>query len=126
MTIEPRRFRRLNRGAGTAALMAVLALAAIGCAGANGGADASPVATTTVDLPKSYKFVPAAIEVKAGDTVTWTNSDNFTHSVQLDGAQPLVMKPGQSVTHAFDTAGTFNYICSFHPQNMKGRVVVSG
>ena len=69
------------------------------------GANASPVATTTVDLPKSYKFAPAAIGVQTGATVTWTNNDNFSHSVAfLDGglpASPMVMNPGQSVTFTF-------------------------
>jgi plastocyanin len=108
--------------------VAVLALAAVGCSGANGGPgnNGSPVATTKVDLPKSYLFSPAAITVKAGSTVTWSNDDNFTHSVQLDGAQPLVMKPGERVTHTFDSAGTFHYVCSFHPQDMQGEVIVTG
>jgi plastocyanin len=108
-------------------LLAVVALAAIGCASSNAaGANASPVATTSVDLPKSYKFEPAAITVKAGSTVTWTNDDNFTHSVRLAGPQPLVMKPGEHVTQTFDTPGTYQYDCSFHPQDMKGTVVVTG
>jgi plastocyanin len=29
------------------------------------------------------------------------------------------------VTRAFPTAGTFHYVCAFHPQNMKGTVVVT-
>ena len=125
-TARIRRFRRPTTGAGPSILFAVLALVAIGCASSAGGADASPVATTTVDLPKSYKFAPTAISVTTGDTVTWTNNDNFTHSVRIEGGEPLVMKPGESVTHTFDAAGTFRYDCSFHPQNMKGTVVVGG
>ena len=35
-----------------------------------------------VSMAKSYRFDPKTIEVKAGDTVTWTNNDNFTHTVQ--------------------------------------------
>jgi plastocyanin len=58
--------------------------------------------------------------------VTWTNDDNFSHSVRIEGAEPLVMKPGESVQHTFDAPGTFKYDCSFHPQNMKGEVVVTG
>ena len=121
------RIRRLGRGAGPAALLAFVALAAIGCASSNaGGPNASPVATTSVDLPKSYKFAPAAITVVAGSTVTWTNDDNFTHSVRIEGGTPMVIKPGEKTTFTFDTPGTFKYDCSFHPQDMKGAVVVSG
>jgi plastocyanin len=87
------------------------------------------VATTSVDLPASYRFAPASIVVAKGTTVTWTNDDHFTHSVQfLDGGlstDPLVMEPGQTATFTFDRAGTFSYQCHFHPQNMKGTVTVS-
>jgi len=110
---------------GTAVLVAGLAA----CAPAAGSAAASPVATTEVRLPPSYKFVPAAITVKAGTTVTWTNADNFTHSVQFeDGGLPTdarVMEPGQQVTFTFDTPGTYAYRCSFHPQDMRGTVTVT-
>jgi plastocyanin len=113
--------RRAVALVGAMALLAVLA----GCASGSSG---SPVATTTVDLPPSYRFAPAAIQVTAGSTVTWTNHDNFTHSVQfLDGGlptDPLVMPPGATVTFAFPTAGTFHYQCHIHPQNMKGVVTV--
>jgi plastocyanin len=99
-----------------------------GCA-AGGGAGASPVSTTSVDLPASYRFAPTAIVVAKGATVTWTNHDHFSHSVQfLDGglpADPLVMEPGQAATFTFDKAGTFSYQCHFHPQNMKGSVTVN-
>jgi plastocyanin len=117
-------------GPRVATLFAAVAVTAVlgGC-GASGGAGsaASPIATNTVDLPESYKFVPAAITVPAGTTVTWTNHDNFTHSVQLDGvaAPGLVMKPGDTVTQQFQTAGTFHYVCTFHSQNMQGTVVVT-
>jgi plastocyanin len=116
---------RLIRGG--AVLLVALILAA--CSSAGAGGQAAPVATDKVDLPASYKFAPAAITVKAGTTVTWTNDDHFTHSVQfLDGGlpnDPHVMQPGQTATFTFTTAGTFNYQCHFHPQNMKGVVTVT-
>jgi plastocyanin len=61
--------------------------------------------------------------------VTWTNSDNFTHSVRFldDGdGEPLMMKPGEQVTHVFDAAGLFRYDCSLHPNDMSGTVRVTG
>ena len=63
--------------------------------------------------------------MEAGSTVTWTNSDNFTHSVRLDGEEPLVAAPGASVQRTFDSPGTFRYDCSFHPRDMQGTVVVT-
>ena len=105
--------------------LAGIALLAAAC-GPGAGAAASPVATTTVDLPPSYRFVPASIAVPVGATVTWTNHDNFTHNVALDGAEPLQMAPGASVSQAFEAAGTYAYVCSLHPKDMKGMVLVTG
>ena len=104
-----------------------LALTLAACGGGAGAAvDTSPVATTSVELPKSYKFVPPAIVVPAGSTVTWANNDDFTHDVTLpDGTPALTMRPGERATHTFDMAGTFDYMCSLHPKDMRGRVLVT-
>ena len=111
----------MNRSiAATLLLVALLA----GCAGEE-AAPASVVATTTVDLPRSYRFEPTAIQVDAGATVTWTNHDEFTHNVAFEGDAPLAMKPGESVTRAFPTAGSFAYMCSLHPREMRGSVAVT-
>jgi plastocyanin len=108
-------------------LVGLLVLAALAASCASAGQGASPVPTTSVDLPKSYRFAPEAIVVHAGDTVTWTNSDNFTHSVQFTGeASPgLVLAPGEAVDRAFPTVGTYPYVCAFHAQDMQGTVIVS-
>jgi plastocyanin len=108
-------------------IAAVIALAVVVAACAATGQEASPVPTDKVDLPKSYRFAPTDIVVAVGATVTWTNSDNFTHSVRFDGdASPgLVMAPGETVTHTFPSAGTFPYVCAFHAQDMRGTVIVS-
>ena len=86
-----------------------------------------PVATNQIGLPPSYKFVPNAITVPDGTKVTWTNDDNFTHSVRLtdDGGDVIVMKPGESVSFTFHGAGEHHYDCSFHSQQMSGVVVVT-
>jgi plastocyanin len=104
--------------------LALLGLVVAAC-GSGSARDASPVATTTVDLPASYRFAPAAIAVTTGATVTWTNHDNFTHNVSLPGAEPLTMAPGESASHTFTAAGRFDYVCSLHPKDMRGSVVVT-
>jgi plastocyanin len=85
------------------------------------------MATSRVDLPKSYRFAPGAITVRAGTAVTWTNSDNFTHSVRLldDGGAVLQMSPGDTAHFAFTTPGLHRYDCSFHPRDMHGTVLVT-
>lgn len=108
------------------ALITLVISAAVGCAPA---ASASAVPTSQVNLPKSYRFDPPDITVPSGTTVSWTNNDNFPHSVQfLDGGlptEPLTMQPGQGTQFTFSTAGTYHYQCSIHPQSMKGSVVVT-
>jgi len=125
-------FRRVLRSIALPLAIAVSTLAFAACSGSGsgtGGAGSTPVATSTVDLPPSYKFVPADITVAAGTTVTWTNHDNFTHSVQFkDGGlptDPQLMKPGETATFTFKNAGTYHYQCSLHPQQMQGTVTVT-
>jgi plastocyanin len=105
-----------------ASLLALLAIVLVGCAGP---AASAAVRTTTVDLPASYRFEPAHIEVSPGSSVTWTNHDNFTHSVQVDGQSEVhMLRPGESVQIPFGTPGEYNYVCTLHSQNMKGSVTV--
>lgn len=99
----------------------------VGCStGSAARASTAPaVQTDHVGMPPSYRFDPTSIEVARGTTVTWTNSDNFTHSVQVDGQSEVhVAKPGESVQITFGQPGTYAYVCTFHTQNMRGSVVV--
>jgi plastocyanin len=101
--------------------------AAVLLAGCAASAPAEPVATDQVDMPPSYKFVPEVITVVDGTTVTWTNHDNFTHSVRLldDGGAVMNVSPGDSVTYTFTGVGEHHYDCSYHPHDMSGIVVVT-
>ena len=108
--------------AAAAALLLTVFIAAC-----SAGADTEPVATNVVDLPRSYRFAPEVISVDAGTMVTWTNNDQFSHSVRLldDGGDILTMAPGESVTFTFEGPGRHRYDCSFHPHDMSGVVVVT-
>jgi len=101
----------------------VILVVIVGCASS---AAAKPVNTTHVEMPPSYRFDPTVIQVPVGATVTWHNSDNFTHSVHLlDGSNvDKVARPGESISVTFAKAGEYRYECSFHPQDMKGTVIV--
>jgi plastocyanin len=87
----------------------------------------TPVDTTEVDLPRSYRFDPAVIEVTAGSTVTWTNGDDFPHNVHLlDGSDLVEDLPiGGSASITFDDPGTVFYECSIHPQQMHGKIEIT-
>jgi plastocyanin len=112
---------RRNVPALLATALAAAALAA-GCGGA--GASAEPVATTEVEMVKSYRFDPKTIEVEAGSTVTWTNQDNFTHTVEVEGQEDHKVERGEQVSITFDQPGTYEYVCTLHSQDMTGTVVV--
>ncbi|MFW6078466.1 MAG: cupredoxin domain-containing protein [Gemmatimonadota bacterium] len=117
----------MRRLAGAVAIVAAPALCA-GCGGGAGGvASESPVDTTRVDMPPHYRFDPAAVRVPAGATVTWTNTDDFTHTVRVDtaGAEPHTVSPGDSLRLTFERAGEYDYVCTLHPHDMRGRVVVT-
>jgi plastocyanin len=111
---------RIHRSAvPVAVLAACLVVAGCGAAGAS-----TPVATDEVSMAKSYRFDPKVIEISAGDTVTWTNNDNFTHTVKVDGQSDHKVGRGDSVSIRFEKPGTYEYVCTLHSHDMHGKVVV--
>jgi plastocyanin len=108
-------------------LAALACLALIGCSSPAGAAtSAAPARTSQVDLPPSYKFEPVSIQVAPGTTVSWTNHDNFTHTVQVqDQSEVHSMRPGETAEITFASPGTYSYVCTLHTQNMKGTIQVS-
>ena len=98
-----------------------LVLVAAGCGET---ANSEPVATTEVAMAKSYRFDPTTIVVEAGQRVTWTNEDNFTHTVQVDGQEDHKVERGESVSIRFDEPGTYHYVCTLHSRDMEGEVTV--
>jgi plastocyanin len=117
--------RATRRFAPVAVLIASVLLLA-GCAGASARAsDAAPVRSAEVMMPPSYRFEPSRIQVAAGTTVTFRNTDNFSHTVQVQAQPDRQVKPGESVQIAFNTPGEFPFVCTLHAQNMKGTVLVT-
>jgi plastocyanin len=84
------------------------------------------VATDKVSIA-DMAFTPAAIKVKVGTTVTWTNNDSIAHTVTADsgsGPDSGNLDPGKSYSFTYKTAGTFSYHCNIHP-DMTGTVQVT-
>lgn len=110
-------------------LQVVCSISALTLGAACGGADdrqseaqgaPGSAAVTIAD----FMFDQAAVTVGVGESVTWTNSDDQPHTATGVGVFDTgAIAPTQSVTVAFPTAGTFAYVCSFHPF-MTGSVVV--
>jgi len=70
-------------------------------------------------------FQPDSLDVTAGSTVTWTNTDSVTHTSTSDNAgwNSGNIGSGKQFSVSFPTAGTFTYHCAIHP-GMVGTVVV--
>jgi plastocyanin len=85
----------------------------------------APVAANTVSI-KNFAFVPAAVTVKVGTTITWTNTDQEAHTVTAkNGAFNLApLNSGSTYQYTFTKPGTYNYLCTIHPF-MTATVVVT-
>jgi amicyanin len=81
-------------------------------------ADTKPVAGDTVAI-QGFAFAPAALVVKVGTKVTWTNDDADAHTVTSQGAGGPLQSPalatGQAYSYTFTKAGTYAYLCTIHP-----------
>ncbi len=78
---------------------------------------------------KSLSFDPVKIEIKAGDTIEWTNISYTEHSALSEENPPLFdtgrVKPkNHSAKILLTKPGTFKYRCSVHGKTMSGEVVV--
>jgi plastocyanin len=89
-------------------------------------AGSASVAILDGNQASDFVFSPSSLSVLTGDTVTWTNNGTAPegHDVTGDGLASGLLQEGQSYSHTFASAGTFNYICSLHPF-MTGSVTVA-
>jgi plastocyanin len=89
-------------------------------------AGASPVTIpVNASTLTNTAFAPDAVDVSAGGTVTWTNSDGVAHTSTSDTGvwDSGIVQPGGQFSVSFPTAGTYRYRCLIHP-GMVGTVVV--
>jgi amicyanin len=93
---------------------------------APGAPTSAPAPATTADIGiVDFKFTPAALTVKVGTTVLWTNKDTIAHTVNFTGGvNSSLLNQNDRFTHTFTAPGTYDYICSIHPF-MHGSVTVT-
>ena len=87
--------------------------------------DESAAPSSRVDIT-AMQFQPAAIRVKAGETVTWVNQEAMPHTITSSSGDLLAsdrLGRGGSYAHTFTDPGTYTYYCSLHP-SMIGEVIV--
>jgi plastocyanin len=74
---------------------------------------------------QNFAFSPKTLTVPVGTKVTWKFDDSTAHTVKASNGAftSTAFADGQTYSFTFNTAGTYNYICSIHPF-MTGSVVV--
>jgi plastocyanin len=110
--------------------LAAIAALAIGrtSAGADGMSSAAtpaPAATPALVTIKDFAFSPTSVSIPVGGSVTWKNLDTAAHTA-TDSAGSFDsgnLDQGKSFTYTFKKAGTYHYVCSYHP-SMVATVVV--
>jgi plastocyanin len=86
--------------------------------------------TAQVKIGKS--LVPATIHVRQGQSVTWTNTTDQTHtlatksdSVAVDGFGATdALKNGETYSYTFSSPGTYTYNDPLDPTHLSGTVIV--
>jgi len=96
-----------------------------------------------VDMAFGFKFRPAEVRIRAGQSVEWRNRSFASHTVTFDpskaGDPSLVSLPagvepfgseeiasGQTWRHTFEKPGTYRYVCiPHHGEGMTGTVIVA-
>lgn len=78
----------------------------------------------TVDIV-DFNYAPPNLKVKVGTEVTFTNKDDFAHTVTANDKSfdSKNMDKDAVFKHTFEKAGTFDYICAIH-NSMTGKVTV--
>lgn len=86
---------------------------------------ATPAAAAGAATIKDRAFHPTTLDVAIGTTVTWTNQDEFGHTVTADDGSfdSGTVSGGATFSQVFDTAGTFAYHCKIH-SGMHGTITV--
>ncbi len=90
------------------------------------------VTSATIDIPagdyvtgKTQAFFsPGNVDLAAGGSVTWANSDTVTHtSTSNSNVWNNVIAAGGRFTRVFPAVGAFDYKCTIHP-GMTGTITV--
>jgi plastocyanin len=84
------------------------------------GAAGSVSAADHVVAQKGRRFHPDEVTIARGDTITFTNNDEFIHQIYVDAQNfsfdTKEKAPGQADTETFTTTGTFEVHCHIHPK----------
>lgn len=99
--------------------------------GAGSAAESSAGSSDPIDPGSSVEvdvidldYDPREVTVAPGTTVVWSNRGDIPHTVTADGLfDSGIMLAGDIFSWTFDEPGTYEYLCTLHP-NMVGTVLV--
>jgi cytochrome c oxidase subunit 2 len=121
----------IKRMVATLGIVALLATACGGdeegspaASGDGGGGSGSSVTITAAD----FSFDPENVTAAAGDTIELSNEGDSPHNLQAEEAGlDEDVDPGEtvSVDLADVEPGTYDFICKFHPDDMKGTLEIT-
>ena len=93
---------------------------------------AGPTASEGAARPKTHtvtihgmQFIPANLEVNAGDTVIWKNEDLVPHTATSarKSFDSGAIESGRTWKYVVRKKGSYSYICVYHP-TMKAELIV--
>ncbi len=82
---------------------------------------------------KNIAFTPPKVKISKGTTITWSNLDNFDHTVNTDshpahtyflGQNSKTLTNGDTYSVTFETPGIYLYHCTPHADVMSGQILV--
>lgn len=73
-----------------------------------------------------FEYEPSVLDVTPGTVVTWTNEDSAPHTATSSDEifDTDRLDKGETSYVTFETPGTYDYICAYHPY-MEGSIIVS-
>ena len=130
----------MSKHAARCARLAAVVVVAVACADSTEPAPpAGGEGPTTHQINiRDFAFAPSSLTLSTGDRVEWRNVSTTQHTVTentqasfnsgtLGQGSPGAYggtTVGETFSWQFSTAGTFNYHCDFHPDQMRATIVV--
>jgi plastocyanin len=100
------------------AIVVILVPFGVGCSSSEPPPCDNPTATGTVDIAENA-FAPPCVGASSGATLTIANRDDVPHTFTVKDTEVNVMLDGQAMQQASLAglaAGTYEVICTYHPE----------
>lgn len=111
---------------------AMVALSAVACGGddgeaSNGGGTGGGGGSVSLTA-ENFAFQPESLTAAVGDTIEFTNEDDAKHNITAEDAgldEDVDASSSTTVDLADVEPGSYDFICEYHPDSMKGTLEVT-